>query len=108
LYSPVYSDGSLCLDVLAAAWKPIYTVSSILTSIQVCAYQELKSGACIALHFSSKLCVDDFFAEFVDFRTGLQSLLTDPNPASPANPEAAQMYREDIKAYNRCDFRALI
>ncbi|KAK9163558.1 hypothetical protein Syun_004460 [Stephania yunnanensis] len=31
----------------------------------------------------------------------LQSLLTDPNPASPANPEAARMYQHDIQDYNR-------
>jgi len=30
-----------------------------------------------------------------------QSLLTDPNPASPANPESAQLYQSDIQAYNR-------
>merc|ERR1712100_824741 len=45
----VYSDGVLCLDIIQDQWKPIYSVSSILTSIQ--------------------------------------SLLPDPNPASPANPE---------------------
>ncbi|CAG9466387.1 unnamed protein product [Pedinophyceae sp. YPF-701] len=31
----------------------------------------------------------------------LQSLLTDPNPASPANPEAARMLVKDVKAYTR-------
>ena len=35
------------------------------------------------------------------FKSIAQSLLTDPNPNSPANPEAAQLYRDDIKAYNR-------
>ena len=30
-----------------------------------------------------------------------QSLLTDPNPASPANPDAAHLYQTDIKTYNR-------
>eukprot|EP01111_Echinosteliopsis_oligospora_P001918 TRINITY_DN1280_c0_g1_i1.p1 TRINITY_DN1280_c0_g1~~TRINITY_DN1280_c0_g1_i1.p1 ORF type:complete len:173 (+),score=17.98 TRINITY_DN1280_c0_g1_i1:63-521(+) len=33
--------------------------------------------------------------------TSIQSLLTDPNPASPANPEAAAIYAKDRKAYNR-------
>jgi len=33
--------------------------------------------------------------------TSIQSLLTDPNCASPANPEAARMYQEDRKEYNR-------
>lgn len=31
----VYSDGSLCLDILQDKWTPIHTVSTILTSIQV-------------------------------------------------------------------------
>lgn len=59
----VYSDGSLCLDVIQDNWSPIYTTSMILTSIQ--------------------------------------SLLTDPNPNSPANPEAAKMYSEKPKEYKR-------
>lgn len=59
----VYSDGTLCLDIIQDQWSPIYSASSILTSIQ--------------------------------------SLLTDPNPASPANPEAAHLYNTDRKSYNR-------
>ena len=31
----------------------------------------------------------------------IRSLLTDPNCASPANPEAAQLYQSDTKAYGR-------
>eukprot|EP01100_Stratorugosa_tubuloviscum_P007064 TRINITY_DN297_c1_g1_i2.p1 TRINITY_DN297_c1_g1~~TRINITY_DN297_c1_g1_i2.p1 ORF type:complete len:161 (+),score=58.94 TRINITY_DN297_c1_g1_i2:74-556(+) len=64
MYHPnVFSDGSLCLDIIQDKWSPVYSVSSILTSVQ--------------------------------------SLLTDPNPDSPANPEAASLYVRDIKAYNR-------
>jgi ubiquitin-conjugating enzyme E2 A len=59
----VYADGTICLDIIQDAWSPIYTVASVLTSIQ--------------------------------------SLLTDPNPASPANPEAAKMFLEDKKGYRR-------
>lgn len=59
----VYADGTLCLDIIQDAWKPIYTVATILTSIQ--------------------------------------SLLTDPNPDSPANVDAAKLWREDKKLYNR-------
>jgi ubiquitin-conjugating enzyme E2 A len=59
----VYTDGTLCLDIIQDKWSPIYTVNTILTSIQ--------------------------------------SLLTDPNPASPANPEAAQLYNADKAAYNK-------
>lgn len=33
--------------------------------------------------------------------TSVQSLLTDPNCSSPANPEAARVYVESRKDYNR-------
>lgn len=59
----VYTDGTLCLDLLQDQWSPCHNVSSLLTSIQ--------------------------------------SLLTDPNPASPANPDAAQLYQGDRQAYNQ-------
>jgi len=59
----VYSDGTLCLDIIQDQWSPIYTTSTILTSIQ--------------------------------------SLLTDPNPNSPANPEAAKMFTSSPKEYKK-------
>jgi ubiquitin-conjugating enzyme E2 A len=30
----IFPDGSLCLDIIQDKWKPIYTVNSILTSVQ--------------------------------------------------------------------------
>lgn len=33
--------------------------------------------------------------------TSIQSLLTDPNPNSPANVEAAKLYQENRREYNR-------
>eukprot|EP01095_Lingulamoeba_sp_RSL-Kostka_P007310 TRINITY_DN2312_c2_g1_i4.p1 TRINITY_DN2312_c2_g1~~TRINITY_DN2312_c2_g1_i4.p1 ORF type:complete len:122 (+),score=11.99 TRINITY_DN2312_c2_g1_i4:246-611(+) len=59
----VYSNGDLCLDILQNNWKPIYTVSTVLTSIR--------------------------------------SLLDDPNPASPANPIAATLFKENMKQYKK-------
>lgn len=50
-------------SIIQDHWSPIYTVSTILTSIQ--------------------------------------SLLTDPNPASPANPEAAKLWASDKKEYRK-------
>lgn len=44
--------------------------------------------------------------------TSIQSLLTDPNPASPANAEAARLYGENRREYERrvqeCVERSLI
>merc|ERR1711894_335678 len=59
----VYSDGSLCLDILQNRWSPSYDVSSILTSIQ--------------------------------------SLLDEPNPNSPANAQAAQLFQENRREYEK-------
>lgn len=59
----VYSDGTLCMDLLQDQWSPCHNICTLLTSIQ--------------------------------------SLLTDPNCASPANPEAAQQYLKDRTAYNK-------
>ena len=33
--------------------------------------------------------------------TSIQSLLSDPNPASPANSEASRLYSENRREYNR-------
>ena len=33
--------------------------------------------------------------------TSIQSLLSDPNPASPANAEASQIYERDRREYNK-------
>lgn len=30
----IYKDGTLCLDIIQSKWSPIYTVATILTSIQ--------------------------------------------------------------------------
>lgn len=85
----VYTDGVLCLDIIQDQWKPIYTVASILTSIQVIRREperppvsDWRSSPLVALRPS-------------------QSMLADPNPASPANPEAAQMWENDRKEYNK-------
>ncbi|KAA6400199.1 MAG: putative Ubiquitin-conjugating enzyme E2 [Streblomastix strix] len=59
----VYTDGSICLDILKDQWSPIYDVSAILTSIQ--------------------------------------SLLTDPNPHSPANADAARLFAVNRREYDR-------
>ncbi len=106
-------------------------VSSVLTAIQVLLCSALFFRtllACLFLSLSfvrrADVAVDDvdFISPFVvtvpflvslshvtlsqshsSFRchTLSQSLLTDPNPASPANGDAAVLYAKDRKAYKR-------
>lgn len=73
----VYSDGSICLDILDVCtsfpdfwlicfqkqWSSLYDISAILQSLQL--------------------------------------LLCDPNPASPANSEAAKLFASDQTEYHR-------
>ena len=59
----VYSDGTLCMDIIQDQWSPIHNVCTLLTSIQ--------------------------------------SLLTDPNPASPAQSEAYMLFTNDRADYDK-------
>mmetsp|Transcript_23617 Transcript_23617/g.47672 ORF Transcript_23617/g.47672 Transcript_23617/m.47672 type:complete len:120 (+) Transcript_23617:210-569(+) len=59
----VYKSGEICLDILQKRWSPIFTVGTILASIQ--------------------------------------SLLSDPNPDSPANSQAAIFYHKHVYNYNK-------
>jgi ubiquitin-protein ligase len=72
----VYADGSICLDILQNRWAPTYDVAAILTSIQVSAVSNCPP-------------------------TCLQSLLDEPNPNSPANSLAAQLYQENRREYEK-------
>lgn len=53
------------------------------------------------------ICIDilkDKWSVIYDIRsilTSIQSLLTDPNPLSPANQEAAKLYNDNIQEYNK-------
>lgn len=78
---PVYGDGSICLDILQTNWSPINTVETVLVRFAIptlvpCPY------------FFCALC-------------SIRSLLTDPNPNSPANPIAAALFKNDLKEYNK-------
>ena len=79
------------MDIIQDQWSPIHNVCTLLTSIQARLAQQLSQpprlGTRRVLHVLTR-CT--------------QSLLTDPNPASPANPEAAQVYISDRPAFNRC------
>ncbi|KAG6735562.1 hypothetical protein POTOM_061827 [Populus tomentosa] len=85
----VYADGSICLDILQNQWSPIYDVAAILTSIQD------NRGDCSGSNFQR------LFRFLIDVDFCWNSLLCDPNPNSPANSEAARMFSETKREYNR-------
>ncbi|GMP22377.1 hypothetical protein CsSME_00000430 [Camellia sinensis var. sinensis] len=82
---PVYADGSICLDILQNQWSPIYDIAAILTSIQ--------SLLCDPNPNPSPNAGFPFFS--------FQSKLCDPNANSPANSEAALLFSENKREYNR-------
>ncbi|KAJ3224920.1 Ubiquitin-conjugating enzyme E2 2 [Clydaea vesicula] len=59
------------------------------------------------VYHSGDLCLDILQARWsptydvAAILTSIQSLLNDPNPNSPANVEAAKLYQENKKEYNR-------
>lgn len=62
---------------------------------------------CVAVYPDGSICLDIIqeawspIHNICTLLTSIQSLLTDPNCASPANPEAAKVYTEDRTAYNK-------
>jgi len=64
-------------------------------------------GARHAVYNDGTLCMDIIQDQWspchsvCTLLTSVQSLLCDPNPASPANPEAAQLLTSDSAAYAR-------
>ena len=59
------------------------------------------------IYVDGKICLDilqNQWSPIYDIAavlTSIQSLLSDPNPASPANAEASQLYERDRREYYR-------
>lgn len=84
----VYASGELCLDILQNRWSPTYDVAAILTSIQRWV-PNTKIGFFLLCCLCFRLLTDDY------------SLLNDPNTSSPANVEAANLYRDHRSQYSK-------
>lgn len=81
----VYNDGALCLDILQNRWSPTYDVAAILTSIQSLLHDPNPARSAAVF-----LCV-----------VVVLTVTADSVPCSPANAEAAQLYRDDLKEYQK-------
>jgi ubiquitin-conjugating enzyme E2 A len=99
----IFPDGSLCLDIIQDKWKPIYTVNSILTSVQVREAPRRRAGGngpCqsgrLALTSSTPLSLSR-----PPSPAPQQSLLCDPNLDSPANVDAARLFKSNPKEYKK-------
>lgn len=87
----VYADGNICLDILQNRWSPTYDVSAILTSIQVWLLT-------IPAH---KLYVTESLDRHYFVYSVSQSLLDEPNPNSPANSQASELYVKNRREYEK-------
>lgn len=75
----VYANGELCLDILQNRWSPTYDVAAILTSIQSLLHDP-----------NPNRCAADHPLRFWSFNE---------RSHSPANAEAANLYRDNMKEY---------
>lgn len=74
--------------------------SGCLVTLPQCLYHfDVDPGQCLSYCTTYILLIP--LSTRIDWLINSQSLLTDPNPASPANPEAAQWFQHDNQAYNK-------
>ncbi|KAG9323233.1 hypothetical protein KVV02_007965 [Mortierella alpina] len=93
LFHPnVYPSGTVCLSILneEEGWKPAITIKQV---------------GCLS-GFEIEVCLSDLIAKmylstFQQILLGIQDLLNDPNPESPAQSDAYVMFKKDKIGYER-------
>jgi ubiquitin-protein ligase len=96
----VYANGELCLDILQNRWSPTYDVVAILTSVQSLLNDPNPNRSVRLASLRSSSCryaASHLWQKVLDADTMRSYLLN----YSPANAEAAQLYRENMKEYVR-------
>lgn len=97
----MFGDGTLCLDIIQDKWKPVYTVNSILTSIQVRAGRARRRRGAPGRGALARTAHAPAPNTPSRRPATPQSLLCDPNLDSPANVDAARVLKSNPKEYKR-------
>ena len=77
------------------------------SDVYVYSFSTVKHHGGAAVYADGSICLDILqnqwspIYDVAAILTSIQSLLPDPNPASPANSEASKLYCDDRREYNR-------
>lgn len=104
----IFPDGNLCLDILQDQWNPIFSVSTILTSIQSLLTDPNSSRcvrACVHVCARSCMCVHTIWVAINSTHEACvwpyACIRTHALVCSPANPDAARLLASNPKEYRK-------
>ena len=103
----VFGDGSLCLDIIQDKWTPVRLASfrkalaRLCESVDACWLMAVRHDHDVLTIAAAVAVVPQQVYSVASLLTSITSLFTDPNPDSPANPEAARLFVSDKKEYNK-------
>ena len=104
LFHPnVYPSGTICLSILneEEGWRPAISVKQILLGIQDLLGKPDTAIICSPFPTPKLQFWHDFSISWWDFHVQLLSKIDDPNPNSPAQSEAYNLYMQNKEEYHK-------